>query len=148
MKNLAWSSLVALALWGGAARAAEPMPPPMRQGPPPELRAAMADNHDQMAACLRTTRPVSECRQEMLQRAQQAGGGRGGAARAKAPELSPEQRGIMAKAHAAVASCLRADRPAHECHQELAKVCQEAWAGEACPMMGMGMHLQAGPAAK
>ena len=36
-----------------------------KTGPSPELRAKMADAHQQMAECLRSTRPIEECHAEM-----------------------------------------------------------------------------------
>jgi len=56
-------AVVALA-WAGAARAAEPKkaPPP---APTAEQRQKMADIHQKMADCLRSDRPIAECRSEM-----------------------------------------------------------------------------------
>lgn len=34
-------------------------------GPTPEQRAKMATAHEQMAACLRTTRPIGDCHRDM-----------------------------------------------------------------------------------
>jgi hypothetical protein len=36
-----------------------------KTGPSPELRAQMADAHQRMAECLRSTRPIEECHAEM-----------------------------------------------------------------------------------
>lgn len=35
--------------------------------PTKEMRESMATMHEKMAACLRSDRPVSECRKEMMQ---------------------------------------------------------------------------------
>jgi hypothetical protein len=61
-----WMGMVAaLALmWAGTARSEEP-----KKGPPPaptaEQRQKMAEVHEKMAACLRSERPIGECRKEM-----------------------------------------------------------------------------------
>jgi hypothetical protein len=34
--------------------------------PTPEMRQKMAKQHEKMAACLRSDKPISECRQEMM----------------------------------------------------------------------------------
>lgn len=44
-------------------------------GPSAETRAKMADAHDKMAACLRSTRPISECHAEMKKAHHDAGHG-------------------------------------------------------------------------
>ena len=42
-------------------------PPPMPMQMTREQRNKMADAHEKMAACLRSTKPLSECHQEMMQ---------------------------------------------------------------------------------
>jgi hypothetical protein len=39
--------------------------PAPKAGPSPEKRAKMATRHEQMAICLRSTRPISECHMDM-----------------------------------------------------------------------------------
>lgn len=59
----------------------------------------------------------------------------------KMPNLTAEQRGKMADAHEKMATCLRSDKPMHECHDEMKKSCQENMGKGGCPMMdGMAMH--------
>jgi hypothetical protein len=57
-------------VFGNLAVAAEaPATPPAAKGHPAlttEQRQKMAGLHDKMAVCLRSTRPLSECRQEMM----------------------------------------------------------------------------------
>ena len=55
----------------------------------------------------------------------------------KHPEPTKEQRVKMAEMHEKLAACLRSDKPAHECHNEMMDSCRES--KDACPMMGM-MH--------
>ena len=55
-------ALVTLA-WAGAAHAAEPKKAP--PAPTAEQRQKMADIHQKMAECLRSDRPIAECRSEM-----------------------------------------------------------------------------------
>lgn len=50
---------------GSAAFAADP--PAAASSPTKEMRERMATLHEQMAACLRSEKPVSDCRTEMLQ---------------------------------------------------------------------------------
>jgi hypothetical protein len=51
---------------GDAAKAAEGRPATTgRRAPSPEDRAKMAEAHEKMAACLRSNRPMTECRSEM-----------------------------------------------------------------------------------
>ncbi|HWG70691.1 MAG TPA: hypothetical protein VN692_14855 [Steroidobacteraceae bacterium] len=45
--------------------------------PSKELRAKMADAHEQMAACLRTDRAMSDCREEMMKECHQLMGEHG-----------------------------------------------------------------------
>jgi len=51
---------------GDAAKAADAKPAKTgKAAPSPEDRAKMAEAHEKMAACLRSDRPVKECRSEM-----------------------------------------------------------------------------------
>jgi hypothetical protein len=61
----ALTCLVALAATAGASFAAEPehMDHP---APTKEMRAKMAAAHEQMAACLKSDRPIMECHEEMM----------------------------------------------------------------------------------
>lgn len=56
---------IALLSLAGASLAAEPehmdRPPPTK-----EMRAKMASAHEQMAACLRSERPIAECHDAMM----------------------------------------------------------------------------------
>ena len=56
---------IALLSLAGASLAAEPAhmdrPPPSK-----EMRATMASVHEQLAACLRSDRPMAECHEEMM----------------------------------------------------------------------------------
>ena len=45
------------------------------KGPSPEHRAKMADAHEKMAACLRSTRPIDECHAEMKKACHESGHG-------------------------------------------------------------------------
>jgi hypothetical protein len=56
---------IALLSIAGASLAAEPEP---MDRPPPskEMRAKMASAHEQLAACLRSDRPIDECHDEMM----------------------------------------------------------------------------------
>jgi hypothetical protein len=58
-------ALAAVALiWTGAAHAAEPKKVPPA-APTAEQRQKMAEIHQKMADCLRSDRPIEECRSEM-----------------------------------------------------------------------------------
>lgn len=49
-------------------------PPAKDPVPTKEMRAKMAVAHEKMAVCLRSDRPVAECRQEMMHSCQQMSG--------------------------------------------------------------------------
>ena len=71
MMPKAGSRFVHIALTGamvlaGAATAWATDPPPATMAPTAEMRAQMATIHDQMAACLRSEKPVSDCHAEMM----------------------------------------------------------------------------------
>ena len=58
--------IAALALtWAASAHAAEPKKS-APAAPSPEVRQQMADVHQKMAECLRSDRPIAECRTEMM----------------------------------------------------------------------------------
>jgi hypothetical protein len=52
------------------------------------------------------------------------------------PQMTTAQRQKMADAHENMAACLRSDRPASECHDDLMKACQQTMGASTCPMMG------------
>lgn len=52
-------------------------PPAAASAPSKEMRERMATLHEQMAACLRSDKPVSECRTQMLQHCQAMMGNQG-----------------------------------------------------------------------
>lgn len=58
-----------------AATAAEPPAPPAE--PSKEMRAKMASAHERMAACLRSERPMAECRSDMMKSCHEVMGERG-----------------------------------------------------------------------
>jgi hypothetical protein len=60
-----WIGVVAALVlaWSGPARAAEPKKAPA--APTAEQRQKMAEVHEKMAECLRSDRPIGECRREM-----------------------------------------------------------------------------------
>lgn len=70
-----------------------------------------------------------------------------------------EQREEMAKAHEAMAVCLRSTKSIEDCHHEMMKTCEEKMGEHSCPMMGemhgmhdmqgmQGMHESKSPAKK
>lgn len=60
---------LALILGASAAFAADP-PAPGHSGPSKEQREKMATIHEQMAACLRSDKPIAECHKEAMKRCQ------------------------------------------------------------------------------
>jgi len=66
-----WCALMAaLALtWAASTHAAEPKKS-APAAPTPEVRQQMADVHQKMAECLRSDRPIAECRTEMTKSCQ------------------------------------------------------------------------------
>jgi hypothetical protein len=64
-RTAALACLLALAATAGTTYAAEPehMDHP---APTKEMRATMAAAHEQMAACLKSDRPIAECHAEMM----------------------------------------------------------------------------------
>jgi len=73
LRALAGGFMVAAATMVAAADA--------QQGGPPELspasRQKLADVHDRMAACLRSDKPIAQCRSEMLKNCQEMMGKEG-----------------------------------------------------------------------
>jgi hypothetical protein len=63
-------------IWASAASAADPQPnaPP---DPTPDARQKMATIHEKMAACLRSDRPMAECRADMWKSCQEQMGADG-----------------------------------------------------------------------
>ena len=68
---------VALLWTAGAALAAEPEHAG-RPAPTHEMRQKMAGAHEQMAACLRSDRPIAECHEEMMKNHDMMHHGEGG----------------------------------------------------------------------
>jgi len=69
--------LASLALILGSASvvfAAEPPPAPAT-GPSKEMREKMAAYHEQLAACLRSDKPIAECHKEAMKHHQEMMGG-------------------------------------------------------------------------
>ena len=71
MMTTSGNSFVSAALTGalliaGAAVAWATDPPPSTMAPTREMRAQMATVHEQMATCLRSEKPVSDCHAEMM----------------------------------------------------------------------------------
>jgi len=64
-------------LVGGAALAADTGRPAPPADPSPQVRGQMAEVHQRMAACLTSTRPIAECRTEMLKNCQDLMGANG-----------------------------------------------------------------------
>ncbi len=60
----------ALAIMGAGAAIAADLPAANQPAPSKELREKMAVLHEQMAACLRTDKPIDECRSEMMKNCQ------------------------------------------------------------------------------
>lgn len=73
--NVLWS-LVASMLIAGCAAAADQQPP-ADLPPGTEMRAKMASLHERMAACLRSERPLADCRTEMMRDCQELMGEQG-----------------------------------------------------------------------
>ena len=65
-----WVVVAAVMLSGFAVGANAPAGPPE---PSKEMRAKMATLHEQMATCLRSDKPVKDCRAEMMKSCQQLG---------------------------------------------------------------------------
>lgn len=69
--------LGAFALLCGPALAVETATPTSKSGTKtdvtPEQRTQMADAHEKMAACLRSSRPIHECRDEMMKNCKSMG---------------------------------------------------------------------------
>lgn len=61
--------LIASLVISWAAVAAEG-PPPASAEPSKEMRAKMASVHERMAACLRSDKPIADCRREMMKSCQ------------------------------------------------------------------------------
>lgn len=58
----------------------------------------------------------------------------------KMMNATPAQREDMAKAHEAMATCLRSTKPMMDCHKDMMASCKDKM-GKSCPMMGhMGEH--------
>jgi hypothetical protein len=72
--SIAGVLLIAL---GGAASAANPPTVAAPSSPTRAMRQEMAALHEQMAACLRSDKSISECRTEMLKHCQDMMGSRG-----------------------------------------------------------------------
>jgi len=66
-------TLMAVSCFAAAAHDAPAAP----SAPSKEMRANMASLHDQMAACLRSDKPFSDCRSEMMKGCQQLMGEQG-----------------------------------------------------------------------
>jgi hypothetical protein len=66
---------MALALSGGALAAEQP--PAKSTEPSQQTREQMAKMHEQMAACLRSDKPVADCRSQMRQQCMAAMGEQG-----------------------------------------------------------------------
>jgi hypothetical protein len=66
-RTSAWCGLIAALtlIWAFSVRAAEPAVPSA------EVRQKMAAVHQQMADCLRSDRPIAECRTEMMKSCQE-----------------------------------------------------------------------------
>jgi hypothetical protein len=58
-------AIAALVLWAGPVHAADPKKPTPPPAPTAEQRQKMADVHQKMAECLRSDRPIADCRSEM-----------------------------------------------------------------------------------
>ncbi len=52
------------------------------------------------------------------------------------PEMTPAQRQKMADVHEKMAACLRSDRAAADCHQEMLQSCQATMDGPCTMTMG------------
>jgi hypothetical protein len=77
-----WALLVCVVTsFGNSALAADQASQSAQTKKPPELtteqRKKMADQHEKMATCLRSKRPLSECRQEMMKGCQDVMGKEG-----------------------------------------------------------------------
>ena len=59
-------ALLALTLIGTGVFAAEPNKMDMSKMMTPEMRQKMTDMHQKMADCLRSDKPMSECKQQMM----------------------------------------------------------------------------------
>ena len=70
------ASTAILLLLGAAAMAADTLPPE-HAVPSKEIREKMAALHEQMAACLRSDRPLSECHSAMMKSCQEQLGSNG-----------------------------------------------------------------------
>lgn len=70
-------ALTATVLLGGAATTLAAEPPAASSAPSKQMRERMASIHEQMAACLRSDKAFSECRQQMQQNCSQVMGEQG-----------------------------------------------------------------------
>ncbi|OFZ55480.1 MAG: hypothetical protein A2428_06765 [Bdellovibrionales bacterium RIFOXYC1_FULL_54_43] len=59
--------LLATLLLSSPALAADKPAPSKETAPSAEVREKMAKNHEKMAACLRSDKPVQDCRKEMME---------------------------------------------------------------------------------
>lgn len=73
--NTVYGLIAAVLIGGPTASAAEPPAAPPE--PSKEMRAKMAAAHEQMAACLRSDKPIAACRSEMMKSCQEIMGERG-----------------------------------------------------------------------
>jgi hypothetical protein len=60
-----------LAIGSACGALAGDAPPSMQLGPSKEIREKMATLHEQMAACLRSDKPVADCHAEMMKNCQE-----------------------------------------------------------------------------
>lgn len=67
---------VLLIMGASAALAADP-PPADHAAPSKEMREKMATVHEQMAACLRSDKPVADCRSQMMKSCEDTMGEKG-----------------------------------------------------------------------
>jgi hypothetical protein len=64
------SAAAASLLLAGAGLAVAANAPPVQAAPSKDTREKMAQMHEQMASCLRSDKPIGECRHEMMQSCQ------------------------------------------------------------------------------
>lgn len=93
-RNFSLAVLVGALGFGAALNAAEPS-----EQPTTEMRATMALAHEKMAACLRSDKPMTECREEMRKSAPMM--------REQCPMMGHTQMGERAEKP-------KAEDPAHE----------------------------------
>src|SRR5665213_470046 len=72
--GIVWGVVVSIMMSGFALADAAPATTPE---PSKDLRAKLADRHNQMATCLRSDKPFAECRSEMMKTCQQIAGDQG-----------------------------------------------------------------------